>query len=400
MCAGVVQLVNDRRELEEIVTWVDRVLEHAVELRASDIHFERSDEGFSIRLRVDGVFRSQTAPRSALAQGVLSRIKVLAHCNIAENQQPQEGVIRRECCGHSVEFRVSVLPTPFGESVVLRVLDGLHEAWELEALGMDDATREKLNHLFEARHGLFLVTGPTGSGKTTTLYSILRSMNNPSKKLITAEDPVECVLPGVTQVAVHHRLGFGFGEALRAFLRHDPDVILVGEIRDPETARVAVQASLTGHWVMSTLHTACAPSAIPRLMDLGLEPQLVAASLSGVLAQRLVRRICDACRATMVLDDAVKNTFRASGIELQAFYGKGCPICEGEGYRGRSAIFEWMPMSDELRSLTLSRVPLPTLRRCAIEEGMQELLDDGVRAVMNGVTTIDEIMLVSGRDSC
>jgi len=359
----------------DAISYLENVLTLSVQRGASDVHFERSEANLFVRMRVDGMMHTLRAPNQSWVRPVLASLKLLAEIDSTEIRSPQEGVIRKHLCGRGIEFRVSVLPTQHGESVVLRVLDGHYKNWDLQDLDMPPEIYECLQSLAHKSHGLFLVAGPTGSGKTTTLYSLLRTMNESHRKLITVEDPVECVIPGVTQVPVRHDQGLGFARCIRSFLRHDPDVIMVGEIRDAETAQVAVQASLTGHMVLSTLHAADASGVPNRLMDLGVEPHLVAASLVGVLAQRLVRTCCVACNG-------------CGEIRSQ------CQSCGGSGYAGRSGLFEYLPVDDRVRSLIIDCVSSSQIRNALI--GMRSLRQEGARLVSEGRVSDEEIMKVLG----
>lgn len=356
-------------------SYVEAVLAISVKRGASDIHFERSGARIFVRIRVDGVMYALGAPSPCWVRPVLASLKLLAEIDATEIRSPQEGVIRKHMQGRGVEFRVSVLPTQHGESVVLRVLDGHYKSWELQDLDMPSAIYACLQSLAHQSHGLFLVAGPTGSGKTTTLYSLLRTMNELHRKLITVEDPVECVIPGVTQVPVRHDQELGFARCIRSFLRHDPDVIMVGEIRDAETAQVAVQAALTGHMVLSTLHAVDASSVPNRLTDLGVEPHLVAASLVGVLAQRLVRACCTACHG------CGESTSQ-------------CLSCDGSGYAGRLGLFEYLPVDDHVRSLLIDCVSSSQIRNALA--GMRSLRQEGERLVSEGRVTDKEIIKVLG----
>jgi type IV pilus assembly protein PilB len=382
-------------EQAPVIRFVNVVLAQAVRDRASDVHFEPFENEFSIRCRVDGVLRPLAPPPRSLALPVASRLKLLANLDIAERRRPQDGRIRTSLGGRTVDLRVSTLPTQFGESIVLRVLDQSAVQLDLDQLGMRPELREAVRTAIRRPHGIFLVVGPTSSGKTTTLYSGLREINAVGTKVLTAEDPVEYEIEGIMQVPVNPGIGLTFASAMRAFLRQDPDVIMLGEIRDHETAQIATQAALTGHLVLSTLHTNDAPSTVSRLLDLGIEPFLVASTLEAVLAQRLVRRICPHCRAAVepppeLIAQAGLGAGDHSGRSF--FHGRGCAACAGTGYRGRQGIYEWMPMSDALRELVASRAPVMDLRRQARVEGLRSLREDGLRAVFAGETTLDEVL--------
>lgn len=378
-----------------VVRFVNMVLGEAIREKASDVHFEPFERDFKIRYRVDGTLFEMTPPPKSLALPITSRLKVLANLNIAERRVPQDGRIRLTVAGRSVDLRVSTLPTQFGESVVLRVLDQSAVQLDLVQLGMPDDVSEGLREVIHRPNGIFVVTGPTGSGKTTTLYSGLRAINTPDVKVLTAEDPVEYEIEGVMQVPVNPVAGMTFAAALRAFLRQDPDVIMVGEIRDLETAQIAIQASLTGHLVMTTLHTNDAAGAVTRLVDMGVEPFLLASTLEAVLAQRLVRRICRDCRSPYVPPSSLLDQLAGDAALLEGrtyFHGQGCPRCARSGYRGRRGIFEWLRLSEATRELVVAGAPTLLIRQKAVEEGMRTLRDDGMRSIFTGETTIDEIV--------
>ncbi len=378
-----------------IIRFVNLILQQAVKDKASDIHFEPFEDQFRIRYRIDGALYEMTPPPKSLALPVISRIKVLANLNIAENRIPQDGRIKITISGRPVDLRVSTLPTQFGESVVLRVLDKGVVSLDLEKLSMSDEIKSNIRRLVKMPNGIFIVTGPTGSGKTTTLYSALREVNTVDVKILTAEDPVEYEIDGIMQVQINHQVGLDFARCLRAFLRQDPDKIMVGEIRDLETAQIAVQASLTGHVVLATLHTNDSLGAVTRLMDMGLEPYLIAASLEGVLGQRLVRRICPTCRTAFEPDQETIDKLGVDPIEIadkKFYFGKGCADCGGSGYRGRQGLFELLLVNDTLRNLITARAPTMVLKQKAIELGMRTLRDDGLRAIFDGATTVDEVL--------
>ncbi len=377
-----------------IIRFVNLVLTQAIRDRASDLHFEPFEHGFRIRCRVDGLLRDVTPPPRQFARPVISRLKVLANLNIAEHRVPQDGRIRLTLAGRTVDLRVSTLPTQFGESVVLRLLDRSAALEDLDRLGLPPAIAAGVRDLLGRPNGIFVVTGPTGSGKTTTLYSCLKILNTPDLKILTVEDPVEYEVDGLMQVPVNPTAGLTFERALRTFLRQDPDILMVGEIRDPETARIAVQAALTGHLVLSTLHTNDAPGAITRLMDMGVEPFLLASSVEAVLAQRLVRRICAGCKTECEPTASLLPQLGLAGrgaAELRCYRGAGCAACQQTGYRGRMGIFEMLMINGELRELIAAGAPLAQLRRKAIELGMIPLRTAGWRAVADGETTLEEI---------
>ena len=378
-----------------IIRFVDLILYQAIQDRASDIHFEPFENEFKIRYRVDGALYEMSPPPRHLALPVISRVKVIANMNIAERRLPQDGRIQKNIAGRHVDLRVSTLPTQFGESVVLRVLDRSTVNLDLEMLGLPDYIHKYLLELINRPNGIFIATGPTGSGKTTTLYSCLRKINTIDSKLLTAEEPVEYDLEGIIQVPVHEGIGLTFARVLRAFLRQDPDRIMIGETRDLETAQIAIQASLTGHLVFTTLHTNDAPGAITRLIDMGVEPFLISATLEAVLGQRLLRSICPSCRAPYKPNESLLAQLEISKRDIgnrQFFYGKGCDACNNTGYKGRKGIYELMKITDPLRELINERAPTVVLKQKAIELGMVTLRQDGLRSIFAGDTTIEEVL--------
>jgi type IV pilus assembly protein PilB len=378
-----------------IIRFVDLILYQAIQDRASDIHFEPFENEFKIRYRVDGALYEMSPPPRHLALPVISRVKVMANMNIAERRLPQDGRIQKQIAGRNVDLRVSTLPTQFGESLVLRVLDRSVVNLDLQVLGMPDYIYNFLLEMIEHPNGIFIATGPTGSGKTTTLYSCLRRINTIDSKLLTAEEPVEYDLEGIVQVPVNEAIGLTFARILRSFLRQDPDRIMVGETRDLETAQIAIQASLTGHLVFTTLHTNDAPGAITRLIDMGVEPFLISSTLEAVLAQRLLRSICRHCRSTY---DPTNTLLTELGIsrrdvgEKQFFYGKGCNACNNTGYKGRKGIYELLRITDPIRELINERAPTVTLKQKAVELGMITLRQDGLRSIFAGDTTVEEVL--------
>jgi len=370
------------------------VLLQAIKDKATDIHFEPFEDEFKIRYRIDGVLYEMVPPPRHLALAIASRIKVMANLDIAERRLPQDGRIMLNIAGNPVDLRVSTLPTSFGESVVLRVLDRSTLKLDLERTGMRPDELIQFREVIRRPNGIVLVTGPTGCGKTTTLYCCLNEINDPDVKIISTEDPVEYDLEGITQVPINSEIGLTFARCLRSILRQDPDKILVGEIRDLETAEIAIQASLTGHMVFSTLHTNDAPSTITRLVDMGVEPYLMTATLECVLAQRLVRLICSRCKEEFepceeMLMEVGLTPDMARGRKF--YYGRGCGACNNTGYRGRSAIFELMELDDNLRDLIMKRVSTTTLREAAIAGGMRTLRTAGMAAIFDGITTIEEV---------
>ncbi|MEM6911997.1 MAG: GspE/PulE family protein [Verrucomicrobiota bacterium] len=378
-----------------IVRFVDLVLLQAIREKASDIHFEPFEEDFKIRYRVDGALYEMAPPPRHLALSVISRVKVMANLNIAERRIPQDGRIEKSINGKPVDLRVSTLPTQHGESVVLRVLDRSAVNLDLDALKLPQDVHHYICDTIEKPNGIFIVTGPTGAGKTTTLYAALRRINTIDHKLLTAEDPVEYDIDGIIQVPVNDGIGLNFSRVLRAFLRQDPDRIMVGEMRDLETAQIAIQASLTGHLVLSTLHTNDAAGAITRLIDMGCEPFLVAATLEGVLGQRLLRTICPDCKVSYEPSEAVLAQLGLSAHELgdKDFYtGKGCEKCGNSGYRGRRGLYELLDVNDEISDLIVQRAPTIVIRQKAIELGMRTLREDGLANIYEGNTTIEEVL--------
>ncbi|HLS28587.1 MAG TPA: GspE/PulE family protein [Opitutales bacterium] len=378
-----------------IIRFVNLVLNQAIKDQASDIHFEPFEDEFKIRYRIDGALYEMAPPPKTLALPVTSRIKVVAGLNISERRIPQDGRIKTTINGRQVDLRVSTLPTQFGESVVLRVLDKTVVNLDLDALNLPEDVHETIIDVIDRPNGIFVVTGPTGSGKTTTLYSCLRLLNDVETKLLTAEDPVEYEIEGIMQVPVNPAQGLTFAAALRSFLRQDPDVIMVGEIRDLETAQIAIQASLTGHLVMSTLHTNDAPGALMRLIDMGVEPFLLSASLEAILAQRLVRRICTTCKTAYEPSESLIAQLELDPVDIgdnEFYYGRGCDECNESGYRGRLGIYEMLRVSDSIRDLVTQRAPALAVRQKAMEQGMRSLRDDGLRAIFDGATTIEEVI--------
>jgi type IV pilus assembly protein PilB len=378
-----------------IIRYVDLILDRAVQAQASDIHFEPFEKEFKIRYRVDGALYEMEPPPRHLALPVISRIKVLANLNIAERRVPQDGRIQRQVGGKTIDLRVSSLPTQFGESVVLRVLDRSAVKLDLETLQMPKDIYEFILEVIDKPNGIFIVTGPTGSGKTTTLYACLNKINTIDSKLLTAEDPVEYEIDGIMQVPINDAIGMTFSRVLRAFLRQDPDRIMIGETRDLETAQIAIQASLTGHLVFTTLHTNDSTGAVSRLVDMGVEPFMISASLEGVLAQRLVRRICSKCKTAYEPDEAILSQLGLSLYDIgdKTFYfGKGCAECNHTGYKGRKGLYELLKISDPIRMMINERAPGVVLRQKAMELGMATLRADGLRCIFDGITTIEEVL--------
>ena len=388
---GMVDLANE----VPIVRFVNLVIFQAIQDRASDIHFEPFEDEFKIRYRVDGALYEMAPPPLHLALPVISRLKVIANLNISERRLPQDGRISFPIAGKQIDLRVSTLPTQFGESVVLRVLDRSAVNLDLEAIGLPKYVYDYTVEAINQPNGIFVVTGPTGSGKTTTLYSCLRKVNTIDSKLLTAEDPVEFDIDGIIQVAINDAMGMTFGKALKSFLRQDPDIIMLGEMRDLETAQIAIQASLTGHLVLSTLHTNDAPGAVTRLVDMGVEPFLISSSLMAVLAQRLVRTICKKCRTPFEPTESQLSLLNLSPHDIGDkvfYYGRGCSNCNDTGYRGRKGIFELLVISEAIRNLINEKAPAVVVRQKAVELGMITLREDGLRGIFDGATTIEEVV--------
>jgi type IV pilus assembly protein PilB len=374
---------------------INLVLLQAIKDKASDIHFEPFEDEFKMRYRIDGVLYEMMPPPAHIAAAISSRIKVMANLDIAERRLPQDGRIELSVNNQPIDLRVSVLPTMFGESVVMRVLDRSNVSLDLDKLGLRDDDAKVIRSLIAKPNGIVICTGPTGSGKTTTLYAALRELNDPSSKLITAEDPVEYDIDGIVQCQIRPEIELTFARILRSMLRQDPDTILIGEIRDKETAEIAIQASLTGHLVFSTLHTNDAPSAIARLLDLGMEPFLVTATLEGIVAQRLVRRLCASCKTayTPSEEQLMELELRPEDVEGRTFYyGKGCDQCNNTGYRGRQGIYEIMLLDDEMRDMIVNRASTQVLRHESKKRGMRTLRESGLMAIYDGVTTIEEVV--------
>jgi len=381
-----------------VIRLVNLIISRAIELQASDIHFEPFEKSFIIRYRIDGVLHDMESPPKNLQAAIISRIKIMSKLNIAERRLPQDGRIKLRVLGKEIDFRVSTLPTLFGESVVMRILDSESITFDLHSLGFPADNLSKFEDLISRPFGIVLVTGPTGSGKTTTLYSALNQINSPDKKIITVEDPVEYQLHGVNQIHVKPSIGLTFASTLRSILRQDPDVVMIGEIRDAETAEIAIHAALTGHLVFSTLHTNDAPGAITRLLEMGMENYLVSSSVQGILAQRLVRVICSQCREEY---EATPDTLpelpvspHARGV-IRLARGRGCEHCANTGFRGRSGIYELMMVTDEVRQLILTQSDSRALKDQARAQGMQTLREAGWQKVLEQVTTGSEVIRVT-----
>lgn len=395
---------RDILELTEdapIIRLLNAILQQAVKERASDIHIEPYEKELDVRMRVDGILRHVLTPPRIIQDALISRVKIMANLDIGEKRLPQDGRIRLLIGGRDIDIRVSTVPTTFGERAVLRLLDRKQGVIGLWGVGLDDNDASSLENLLKSSNGIILVTGPTGSGKTTTLYAALNRIHTGEKNIITVEDPVEYQLRGVGQIHVNPKIGLTFASGLRSILRQDPDVIMVGEIRDVETAEIAIQASLTGHLVLSTLHTNDAPSAIVRLIDMGVEPYLVASSLIGVFAQRLVRIICPACKESYTPSETEKSYFADSiygGRSFELYRGKGCDKCGGLGYVGRIGIFELLAIDDVIRHLISSKADSQSIKNAAVSAGMKTLRADGFEKAIKGVTTIEEVLRVTQKD--
>ncbi len=382
-------------ELNPVKQLLNLVLLQAIRDHSSDVHFEPFEDEYKLRYRIDGVIYEMMPPPRYLAMAIASRIKVMANLDIAERRLPQDGRISLTVGGNPIDLRVAVLPTLFGESVVLRILDRGNVSLDLDKIGMREDDLKTFQTLIRRPHGVIINTGPTGSGKTTTLYAALNTLNDPEVKILTAEDPVEYDIDGIIQCQVAPDVGKTFGRLLRSFLRQDPDVILVGEIRDLETAQISIQASLTGHLVFTTLHTNDAPSAVARLLDIGVEPFLITATFEAVVAQRLARRICTHCKESFSPgeDQLMELLLRPEDVEGQTFYfGKGCDYCNGTGYRGRVGLFEILVFDDEIRDLIMQGASTNVIAEAAIKKGMRTLRESGLLALYDGVTTIEEIV--------
>ncbi len=395
-----IEQLKDLASEAPVIRLVNLIISKAIEGRASDIHVEPFEKDLKVRYRIDGILHDVESPPKKLKAALISRVKIMSKLNIAERRLPQDGRIKLKVLGKDIDLRVSTLPTMYGESVVMRILDKSNSnLYDIERLGFPEDSRRDFESLIRRPHGILLVTGPTGSGKTTTLYSALGTINLPDKKIITIEDPVEYQMDGVNQIHVNTQIGLTFASGLRHIVRQDPDVIMVGEIRDLETAEIAIRAALTGHLVFSTLHTNDAPSAITRLVDMGAEDYLIASSLLGVLAQRLVRVICPHCKVEVfpvpeMLDEI--GFRRGNGHEPDRFFeGRGCEKCSNTGFIGRKGIYELMIINDDLRKLTVGKADSNQIRKKAVECGMRTLRDDGWLKVRQGVTTISEVLRVT-----
>ena len=389
----------EQAEQNPIIRMVNTILLEAIQQGASDIHFEPTEEGISVRYRIDGVLQLRHAPPRDYQSQVLTRVKVMAKMDIAEHRLPQDGRIKLRQGGREIDFRVSTLPILNGERIVLRILDKGNVTLGLNHIGMDEAILDSFRKMIQLPEGILLVTGPTGSGKTTTLYSAISEILDATINIMTIEDPVEYKLGGISQMNVNSRIELDFAKGLRHILRQDPDVIMIGEIRDKETAEIAIQASLTGHLVFSTLHTNDAPSALTRLADMGIEPYLLASSILGVVAQRLVRSICPECKSAYIPSaEELGELGLKKEPSMKFFRGQGCKHCFGTGYKGRCGIYELMPITPQIKSQVLKSQDAQELRRTATGEGMKTLFEKGVQLVLKGVTTSEELLRVTRID--
>jgi type IV pilus assembly protein PilB len=392
------QLATDSEDAP-VIKIVNLILVQAVKEKASDIHIEPFQKTLKLRYRIDGELIAAESPPKALQLAITSRIKILAGLNIAERRIPQDGRFRIKVLAKDVDLRVSILPTAYGEKIVIRILDKSALTGSIDQMGMDEGTLDKFKRAIDAPHGMILVTGPTGSGKTTTLYSVLQELNSPQYNIVTVEDPIEYELSGINQVSVRNDIGLDFASALRSILRQDPDIVMVGEIRDNETADIAVKAALTGHQVLSTLHTNDAAGAITRLDDMGIEPFLISSSVIMACAQRLVRRICTNCREEFVPEPEIFERLSMTAPEGAVFYhGSGCDRCKGRGYLGRAAIIEALPVSEAIRRLIIKRASSAVVKNQAISEGMKTLRMVGIDKALEGVTTLEEVWRVTAED--
>ena len=382
-----------------VIRLVQRLVTQAIERKASDIHIEPMEDRLSVRYRIDGLLREVETFPAQLKMSVVSRIKIMAHLNIAERRLPQDGRISLTVHGRETDFRIATSPTLHGESVVLRILDRRDVALDFVALGFEGASLEKMRKALGQPHGILLVTGPTGSGKTTTLYAALKELNSPDRKILTAEDPIEYTLERVNQVQVKPQIGHDFAHALRSFLRQDPDVIMVGEIRDAETARIGIQAALTGHLLLSTLHTNSAAGAVTRLLDMGIEDYLLSSTLTLVIGQRLVRRLCPKCRTPYAAPEPLLKRFGVfeipGGGEAILYKPKGCTACGGSGYAGRVAITEVLEIGEDIQKLILAKADTGAIERCATAAGMRTMNQDGIHKALVGLTTVEEVLRVT-----
>lgn len=382
-----------------VIKMVNLILQQAVETLASDIHIEPFEQHLTVRLRVDGVLQNIDAPPVSSTAAVISRIKIMAQLNIAERRLPQDGRIKLQMIGKELDLRVSTIPTLYGESIVIRLLDQKNTVLDFQTLGFTGKLLQHFMKLLAEPHGIILITGPTGSGKSTSLYAALKQLNTSARKIITVEDPVEYQLEGINQIQVKSQIEFTFAKALRSIVRQDPDVIMIGEMRDLETAKIAVQSALTGHLVLSTLHTNNAASGVTRLLDMGLEEYLLTSTVNGILAQRLVRKLCEHCKYSYNPGSEIINSMRLTRFEILSkitlYQAQGCKHCGNIGYQGRLAILEFLPMTDEIRKLIMARKEAGIIHQLALEQGMLTMADDGFMKALQGQTTLEEVMRVT-----
>ena len=382
-----------------VIKMVNLIMQRAIETKASDIHIEPFEQSLKVRLRIDGVLQEIDAPNVKSTAAVISRIKIMAKLNIAERRLPQDGRIKVQMLGKELDLRVSTIPTMYGESVVIRLLDKENTVLDFAALGFAGRHLQQFIDVLTQPHGIILITGPTGSGKSTTMYAALKQLNTSERKIITVEDPVEYQMEGINQIQAKPQIGLTFASALRSIVRQDPDVIMIGEMRDLETAKIAVQSALTGHLVLSTLHTNDAAGGITRLLDMGLEEYLLTSTVNGILAQRLIRKLCPACKIGAIAPPEIVNNLRlrryAPDGDIILYKPVGCPACAGMGYRGRLAIIEFLPMTDPIRKLIMAHEEAGAIQKLAIAEGMQTLYENGLVKVIQGITTLEEVMRVT-----
>ncbi|MDT8406010.1 MAG: type II secretion system ATPase GspE [Methylococcales bacterium] len=391
--------LKDMASEAPVIKMVNLILQKAIDNRASDIHIEPFEQKLKVRLRIDGVLQEIDSPPAASAAAVLSRVKIMAKLNIAERRLPQDGRIKVQMLGKELDLRVSTIPTLYGESVVIRLLDKETTVLDFKALGFSATQLARFNSILAKPHGIILITGPTGSGKSTTLYTALKQLNTTERKIITVEDPVEYQLEGINQIQAKPQIGLNFAAALRSIVRQDPDVIMIGEMRDLETARIAVQSALTGHLVLSTLHTNDAAGGVTRLQDMGLEEYLLSSTVNGILAQRLVRKLCPDCKTHEPVPETMAREMQLRRLqpegELLWFHAQGCAKCHGLGYRGRMAIVEFLVMTDPIRKLIMTHAEAGDIQKLAIEQGMLRLYEDGLSKALAGSTTLDEVLRVT-----
>lgn len=393
------ETIDEARVTDEdspVVRLVNQIIANALAQRASDIHFDPQEADFRVRYRVDGILRTERSLPKHMQNIIIARIKIMANLNITENRLPQDGRIKTTINFRPVDIRVSSLPTIFGEKVVMRILDLSNAVNQLERIGFSENNLKAFVSMLEKPNGIVLITGPTGSGKSSTLYAALNRLNNEEVNIITVEDPVEYQLDGINQIQVNENVGLTFASGLRSILRQDPDIVMIGEIRDTETAQIAIRASLTGHLVLSTLHTNSSVAALTRLVDMGIEPFLISSSMNGVVAQRLVRRVCKDCGEQVPASDREKQLFQSRNMDIDVvFRGKGCPSCNFTGYRGRVAIHEVLTVDSQIRNLISDSASTSTIRQYVKEKGMKFLIDDGFEKVQKGITTTEEILRVA-----